>query len=649
MTKIKKDLYQELFGALEIAKQRDSAEEELKRKERALRESEEKYRVISENAPFGMALIDKYGKFSYINKKFTEICGYSREELPDGKTWFHMAYPDKEYRAEAIKTWIEDLNSIKPRKGRHRIFNIICKDGTERVISFMPVMLENGENLMTCEDITEQKKFEKKLIESEEKYKGIFQNASEGIFQSTFDGKYIDANPAIAKILGYESPEELMREVSDISAQLYVNSQDRQHVNSEIKSKGKINNFETKLKRKDGKEIFVKMSARAVKDKSGEISYIEGIVDDVTLEKQLEKASRMEAIGQLAGGIAHDVNNQLTVIMGYSQLIQVTNDISKTKEFGKYIDQSSKRCSDITKQLLTYARKAKYMPQPVKLPEIVENTINFLSRSTDKRINISMNTKSFNIYTMGDSSLIENVILNVAINAIHAMPDGGELKFEIDKKDIGDKKYSHIVVEDTGHGMSREIMEHIFEPYFTTKDPEKGTGLGLASVYGIIEQHSGEIHVKSDINKGTRFDIYLPYHQIKESYEDVRTMNEIVKGRGKILLADDEEYIRNISHDLFIMAGYEIETAKDGKEAIEKFKKAPGIYDIVILDMNMPVVNGKDAYKAIKEINPEIKTIFFTGYSKDDYDDFLKDKNVKEVIQKPFQITKITEIVKKYI
>ncbi len=268
-----------------------------------LRDERQKFAILTENAPFGMAMIDKDGNFVYINKKFKEIFGYDLSDIPDGKTWFKKIYPDPAYRQAVIEAWVKDLKETRPGEPRPRVFTITCKDGTEKIVDFILVQMETGVHIMTCEDITAQKRSEEMLLQSEEKYRSITENTLNGIYQTTKDGKFLMANPAFLNMLGYASFEEMAASINDITRQIYVNPEDREHIKQVLEKEENIRGFETQFYKKDGSKIWVSINMRNVRDAAGTFLYYEGIDEDIT-HRKLAEQSLQETMEKLRKSLA---------------------------------------------------------------------------------------------------------------------------------------------------------------------------------------------------------------------------------------------------------------------------------------------------------------------------------------------------------
>ncbi len=385
-------------------------------------------------------------------------------------------------------------------------------------------------------------------------------------------------------------------------------------------------------------------------------------MEKVMMEQTLNQTRKMEAIGQLAGGIAHDFNNLLSGIMGNAEMLamKLSNE-PVLHSLAEQIVDTSEHAASLTRQLLTFARKGSYQHVPVNIHRVIPEVVRILENTIDRRVNIKQNLQANPATVLCDPILLENAILNLSINARDAMPNGGDLTIstknvELDENYIkmhGHKipagRYIQLSVSDTGEGMTPEVKEHLFEPFFTTKEQGKGTGLGLASVYGCVTSHNGAIEVYSEKGHGAIFKIYLPVLE-----KDVIVQPETIepggdRGTETILLVDDEEMVRDITSQMLEDVGYKVITCRDGAEAVDYYTKNHAVIDLIILDMIMPRMNGKDAYKKIKAINAGAKVLLSSGYSiEGDAEEILND-GVRGIIQKPYRINELTGKIRKVL
>lgn len=373
-------------------------------------------------------------------------------------------------------------------------------------------------------------------------------------------------------------------------------------------------------------------------------------VEKLKLKDQLMQSQKMEAIGQLAGGVAHDFNNQLGGIIGSAELIKHYTQDEKINKYADLILSAAQSSANLTKQLLAFARKGKETSMPVDLNKTILQITQLLQRSLDKKINIIHDFQSYNTFTIGDPAQLENAILNIAINAGHAMPEGGELTFSTSIIDVDEDSpyslpkdlYACVKVTDTGTGMSKEVMERIFEPFFTTKEKDKGTGLGLSATYGTIQQHGGAINVESSPGKGSMFTILLPASQERSlnDFKSGRTLNNLSSTR--VLLIDDEEVILFTVSEILKALNCKVTTASDGRKGIDIYKENPDEYDIIILDKIMPKMNGMEVYQELKKIKEDVKVILASGYSEEKAQEIL-DAGVCAFIRKPYSMSTLSE------
>ena len=501
------------------------------RAEEALKDSEQKFRTLVQESPFGITLIGKDGRYQYANPEFNKMFGYTIEDIPTGTAWFNKAYPDKAYRDTVVQTWKADLKQTVSGHPRPRVFTVTCNDGTCKDIYFRPVTMENMNQFIIYEDITEKTK----------------------------------------------------------------------------------------------------------------------------LERQLQQTQKFEAIGTLAGGIAHDFNNLLMGIQGRASLMSVDlGDSHPHWEHIKAIEDYIRSATDLTKQLLGFARGGKYEVRPIDINELLHQSATMFGR-TKKEIRIHTKLQNPPPVVEADRRQIEQVLLNLYVNAWQAMPDGGELYLETKITPLDDAhcksyqlepgRYVKISVTDTGIGMDNSICQRIFDPFFTTKEKARGTGLGLSSAYGIIKNHAGNITVYSEVGQGTTFNIYLPVSQA-EPYRDVPTDTKLVKGSETVLLVDDEDMIIKVAQAMLEKLGYRVVVVKNGEQAVDKVKTKGNEIDLVILDLIMPGMNGGEAFDLIREVQPAMPVILSSGYSLNGQAHEIMQRGCNGFIQKPFNISELSQKVR---
>ncbi|MFZ2657543.1 MAG: response regulator [Victivallales bacterium] len=416
-------------------------------------------------------------------------------------------------------------------------------------------------------------------------------------------------------------------------------------------------------------ERWLRTTVDPLLDENGNISGSVKIVCDITKEKladaerekaesQIRQSQKMETIGQLAGGIAHDFNNQLMGIMGCAEFLYSQLDDADLKGEVENILQASRRASDLTSKLLAFSRKGKYLVIPVDIHKLIGEIIAILEHSIDKRIEIRRGLKADPAVVKGDPTQLQNALLNLAINARDALPSGGEISFTTEivrSEDVpcGEGKglptggrYLEICVCDDGIGMDDETVQRMFEPFFTTKPMGKGTGMGLAAVYGTVKSHNGFISASSCLGEGTVCRLFLPILEEKECSENAAGTAPVpVSTKSRILLSDDDEVVRNIVSSSLRSLGHDVITCKDGMEAVEYYQSHWKETDLVILDMMMPVMNGKDAFYEMRSINRNIRSLLISGFSIDGEAQELINAGMKGFLQKPFGIKELSAAV----
>lgn len=371
------------------------------------------------------------------------------------------------------------------------------------------------------------------------------------------------------------------------------------------------------------------------------------IAEQQRLEEQLRQSAKMQAVGNLAGGIAHDLNNMLSAILGAVEMLANESlDDNEAKEDINIIGDAATRAADLTQNLLTFSRKGKNISKPMDLHETVNDACELLERTIGQKIVLNKDFAADISTIFGDSTLIQNVLLNLGINARDAMPEGGEILIRtknvvIDENNssigslVAPGVYIELSVSDTGTGMPKDIQEHVFEPFYTTKDEGKGTGLGLTSVYRTVTDHNGEILVESEEGNGTEFKIYLPVEELEISSKTLAEEG-VIFGKGCILLVDDEQIVRTTNSNLIEKLGYEVLTAEDGRHAIDIFKEHQDRIDLVLLDVVMPRMGGRETYNELRKIDPNVKVIFVSGFTRELSIEKLICDGAQAFLSKPF-------------
>jgi PAS domain S-box-containing protein len=503
---------------------------------------------------------------------------------------------------------------------------------------------------------------------SEERYRGIFDNAIEGFFLSSLDGRFLTVNPAMAGLLGYDSPSDLMEHVTDIRRQIYLRPEDRDQVIDALVEGWAVVRREVQFRRKDGQTIWVSLNDSLVRDSTGKPRHIEGFIYDISDRKKAEEALRqseerfqqaqkMEAVGRLAGGIAHDFNNLLTVISGYADFLAGKVGAGARKDVEE-IQHAAYRATTLTSQLLAFSRRQILQPRVMTLGSLIVAMQGMLQRLIGEDITLVIRPGKDEWPVLADPGRIEQVVMNLAVNARDAMPRGGVLTIETSpvvldeaysplRPETREGEYVLLAVSDTGFGMDKAVLTHIFEPFFTTKEKGKGTGLGLASVYGIVKQSNGFVFCYSEKGKGTTFRIYLPRscpEQKSSASSECLSLPE--GGTETVLLVEDDDGVRGLAQSILSKAGYVVISARTGVEALASISGRSNRIELLITDVVMPGMDGLKVAEQVTAQCPGTKVVYMSGYTEESIVHHgVLDKGV-QLVQKPFSAAGLLRAVR---
>jgi two-component system cell cycle sensor histidine kinase/response regulator CckA len=630
---------------------------------RELVKREELFHLISENAADMIAVVDMEGNRLFNSLSYKKVLGYWPEEL-QASSAFEQIHPDDRERVEKAAE-----EARRSGIGKTLEYRIRHKNGKWLVLESTSCVIGNAKGepeklVIVNRDITERKRAEEALRRSEADFRSVVEGAPYGIYRASMTGRFLQVNPALQKMLGYELAEELLRK--DLATDIFLHSGEYQRLTELLTRTEEIKDIEMEWKRQEGTPITVRCSGRRINDENRVPAYFEVFAEDVTekrvLERQLRMAQKMEAIGRISGGIAHDFNNLLGVIIGYSRVLKKALGANNALcEHALEIEKAGERAASLTKQLLAFSRQQVLTPAVLNINTLASDMQKMLLRLLGEDIEVSLELNPALGSVMADQSQIEQVIMNLAVNARDAMPTGGKLKIQTANVELdqtytrnhpGSKagNYVLLAVTDTGTGMDAGTLTHVFEPFFTTKERGKGTGLGLATVYGIVKQSNGYIGVDSAPGKGASFQIYLPRHTGESAVAEQKIdSGEKLCGSESILLVEDAEPLRKLEQTILEAGGFHVLSAGSGEEALEVAARFGSTFDLLLTDVVMPGMNGRALAEQLSPRQPGMKVLYISGYA----DSFIAGHRVLDpemhLLHKPFTeevlIRKVREVL----
>jgi PAS domain S-box-containing protein len=540
-----------------------------------------------------------------------------------------------------------------------------CNRELEKRVEERTTQLVNT-NKELRQEVEVRKWAEESARENEQRFRCLSENSPEIIYTLANDGSFSYVNPAWEEILGHKIREVLGKYFID-----FVRKKDTEKYVRRFKrirdNKDTITNIIGTLIHKDGSYRIFNLSGAPNLDASGKVTGMVGLLKDITeqqnLQSKLIQAQKMEALGTLAGGVAHDFNNILMAVMGYSELAVI--DISDNKKVGDDLQEVLRACQrakDLVQQILTFSRQAEEKLKPMDLKPVVKEALKLLRASLPSTISIRRNIDSNTARVKSDLTQIHQLLMNLCTNAAHAMGDeGGQISVDLKNVtvkpvvpspylDLAPGRYLRLSVSDTGHGMPPQVLEKIFDPYFTTKEKGKGTGLGLAVVHGIVKRHRGHIAVESEQEKGTTFHIHLPIVEKSLDKEDITITKESFPGGNEcILFVDDEKDVIEIGKRMLTNLGYQVVAKSNSLEVLDLFREQSEQFDLVITDMTMPNLTGDKLAEELIKIRSDIPIILYTGYTENLTKEQAKKIGIKNFGMKPFEMRDLAETTRKVL
>ncbi|MGO9647140.1 MAG: PAS domain S-box protein [Terriglobales bacterium] len=633
---------------LDISMQK-AAEAARNQAQQALEDSETRYRRLFETAKDGILILDfKTGQITDVNPYLIEMLDYTHSEFVGKKLWEIGPFKD----IPASRSAFSELQT----KGiiRYDDLPLETKDGRRINVEFVsnayPV---DGTQVVQCNirDITERVRSGAALRMSEAHHRSVFEGAVHGIYRGTAEGCFLDVNPAFVKMLGYSSAEEVLR--LNLFQDVFTKPEEGLRLSRKWKLTGEIED-EVEWKRRDDRLITVRLSGRVLGSEHQQAEGMEVIAEDVTerraLEEQLRQVLKVEAIGQLAGGMAHEFNNYLGIVLGYSEaLLEEAGASEGMRRSVAEIKSATQRAASLTRQLLALSRRQVLAAKVLDINAVVWETQKLLRRVIPENVDLVPMLEPNLRLVKVDPAQIQQILINLVVNARDAMPQGGKVvietaNVELDQEyasrqvEVQPGRYVMLTVSDNGTGIDEPTKARIFEPFFTTKQEGKGTGLGLSTVYGIIRQSGGHITVESGLREGTKFRIYLPSAAIAElNVEEPPLMQpEVLSGTETVLVVEDEPALRILISESLEKRGYTVLAAEDGTEAIRILESNRGKIDLVVSDIMMPKLNGLELWEKAILLWPEMPFLFISGYAEGTIGQTVHLPQAAGYIEKPF-------------
>jgi PAS domain S-box-containing protein len=616
-----------------------------------------RYRALAEQLPIGVFEADAKGRTTYVNPEWARITGRARESLL-GDDWARAIHPDDQERVQAgWRAAVREQRGVRDEE--YRVLPLEEDRLVWVVGSAEPVFDQDGRlqgYVGALVDITERRSAEEAVRRSEAKYRALFEGSRDAIYISTPEGRLLDINPAGVELFGYDDKAQMLR--LDVGV-LYRRPQERESLLAVLHEVGYVRDHEIQAVRKDGSTRVLLATVSLVRDAEGAPVAMRGILRDVTaqraMERELAESRKMEAIGRLAGGVAHDFNNLLTAIIGYGDLLaRDSSTDDQRRRYAQEVVSAARRGAALTDQLLAFSRRKTMQRRAFDLNALVLELQSMLQRMIGDDVELTTHLDPEAGAVRGDPARIEQVLINLVVNARDAMPDGGRVELRTHAASEDQPGVVGLSVRDTGVGIPERDRERIFEPFFSTKGGA-GTGLGLSIVYGIVEQSGGRISVDSTLGSGTTFSVSLP-RAVPAASADRHTAPSRSPARradahGRILLAEDEATVRSFVAELLRGEGFELIVAPDGLSALEAAAEVGDRFDLLLTDVVMPRLSGVALARRLRERRPFLPVLYISGdvdRSRELLEDELRRADVR-FLSKPFSAEELLASVLKML
>lgn len=638
--------------------------------EDALVASRQRLRSVLNALPVLVTATSEDGSVVLWNREAERVSGRREEEIVGNLQAGELLFPDPDYRDELMEEWREQGERFTDWS-----VTLTRPDGSTREVVWSAVGNPGGAgdygSLMVGLDVTDQRLQKAELEESEQRFRTLVEAAPEALVVLDADtGQFIDANDNAARLFGAPRDVVLSRGPIDFSPPIQPDGTPSDvaalaWVGQALEGGSPV--FDWTHRNLQGEDIPCEL--RLVRLPAAGRNLVRGSITDIRWRRDAEQARReledtmrhgqkMEAVGRLAGGVAHDFNNLLTGILACSAELSFTDDWGEVREAATTIERAADRAAELTRQLLGFARRGKYLTRPTAIDEVLGDVVQLLARTADKRIRLEHDAAPDGANVFGDSGQLQQVFLNLALNACDAMPDGGRLRITTARVELDEEAAAHtangtpgrwvcVTVSDTGAGIPEDAFPHLFEPFFTTKRAGEGTGMGLAMVYGIVRNHGGWVDVSSEVGAGSTFTVWLPWSdgEVEQPEHPESSISSTQPRLLRVLVVDDEPVVRRTAASLLGRLGWVVHTCESGEEAEAWFGAHHLDVDVVVVDMVMPGMDGQECFRALRAIDPDVRAILSTGYGLDAAVRSILSDGMRGFVQKPYRIAQLARAI----